>query len=168
MCVFFFCSLSYPACKEHKLYYVVICGLSGSTMFFDIISQKARFSEKSHWTQNKWFGFLYNFCLKHFSVWEELSETLSSIYRGLHAKYQLFLSYFNGTWVWSTDFRTILMYQISQNPSSPKDGELFHAGGRADTHTHIKKLTVAFRPRRLTRQAMYRRRVRETTATVEK
>ena len=26
--------LSYPACKVHSPYYIVICGLSGSTAFF--------------------------------------------------------------------------------------------------------------------------------------
>ena len=28
------CSLSYPACNAHAPYYIVICGLSGSTIFF--------------------------------------------------------------------------------------------------------------------------------------
>jgi hypothetical protein len=31
-------SLSYPARKAHALYYTVICGLSGSAIFFHIIS----------------------------------------------------------------------------------------------------------------------------------
>ena len=35
LCVFL-CSLSYPACKAHALYYIVSCGLSGSTAFFHI------------------------------------------------------------------------------------------------------------------------------------
>jgi hypothetical protein len=32
------CMLNYPAQKPHALYYIVICGLSGSTIFFHIIS----------------------------------------------------------------------------------------------------------------------------------
>ena len=32
------CSLSFPACKAHAPDYIVICGLSGSTTFFHIIS----------------------------------------------------------------------------------------------------------------------------------
>ena len=32
------CNVSYPACKAHAPYYVVICGLSGSTIFSHIIN----------------------------------------------------------------------------------------------------------------------------------
>ena len=32
------CSLSYPACNELALYCIVICSLSGCTIFFHIIS----------------------------------------------------------------------------------------------------------------------------------
>jgi len=40
------CSLSYPACKAHVLYYTAICGLSVSTTLFHIISLMTRFSGK--------------------------------------------------------------------------------------------------------------------------
>jgi hypothetical protein len=40
------CSHSYPACKAHALYYIVITGLSGFRIFFHIISQMLQFSEK--------------------------------------------------------------------------------------------------------------------------
>jgi len=37
----------------------------------------------------------------------------NSVYTGLHVKYPLFLSDLNETWIFSTDFRKILKYQIS-------------------------------------------------------
>jgi hypothetical protein len=43
-----------------------ICGLPLSTVFLRYLIT-ARFSEKSNYTQNVCFDFLYNICLKHFS-----------------------------------------------------------------------------------------------------
>ena len=43
------CSLAYPARNAYAPYCDVICGPSGSTIFFDIISQTVRFSGKSYW-----------------------------------------------------------------------------------------------------------------------
>jgi hypothetical protein len=46
--------------------HIVICRLPRSTTFFHNISLTAGFME-NYWTQNACFGFLYNFCPKHFS-----------------------------------------------------------------------------------------------------
>jgi hypothetical protein len=54
--------------------------------------------KKSYWLQNVCFDFLYNFGLKHFSFYLELSEIWSKVYICLHVKYPLFLSYVNETW----------------------------------------------------------------------
>ena len=54
-----FCS-SHPASKAHALYYALTYGLSGSTMFFQIISQMAGYSKKSYLT--------YNVCVWIFST----------------------------------------------------------------------------------------------------
>jgi len=48
MCV---CSLWYPACQAHAPYYIVICVLCGSTMFFYILINGTTFG-KNHGTQN--------------------------------------------------------------------------------------------------------------------
>jgi len=40
------CSLSKPLCTEQALYYIVICGLLGSTILLHIISLTAQFSGK--------------------------------------------------------------------------------------------------------------------------
>jgi len=46
---------------------ILICGLLYSTIFFQITSQKARYSKRSYWAQNVCFDFLQSFCLKRFS-----------------------------------------------------------------------------------------------------
>jgi hypothetical protein len=50
----------------HKSH-TAICGLSGSTAFFDFSSKTAQFSKKKVTNKNVSFDFLYNFYLKHFS-----------------------------------------------------------------------------------------------------
>jgi hypothetical protein len=59
------CSLTSPASKAHALYYIVICGLSGATIFFDIIN--GMIFGKKLWKKNVCFDFLYKFYLKYFS-----------------------------------------------------------------------------------------------------
>ena len=48
----------YPASKAHALYYIVICGPSGSTAFFYIISLAALFSENV--TEHKMFVLIFS------------------------------------------------------------------------------------------------------------
>jgi hypothetical protein len=89
------CSFNYPACKAHAPYYTGSYGLSGSTTFFYIVPQTARFSEIL--LNTKRFDFLYQFFLQYFSFQEELSEILPYVYTGIHVKYPLFLTDFNET-----------------------------------------------------------------------
>ena len=59
------CSLIYPTLKVHALYYNVIYGLSGCTVFFHILSYKTRYSENHFCLQNVCFDFLYDFFVKY-------------------------------------------------------------------------------------------------------
>jgi len=53
---------------------IVMCDIFVSTVFSHISSETVRFSKKSYWTSDMCDAFLYNFCQKHFSIKEELSE----------------------------------------------------------------------------------------------
>ena len=83
------CSLSYLACKAHGLYYIAICGLSGSIMFFHgtIFGNTV--------LMIKCLDFLCNFYLSLFSFADKFSEILSYIYLGPHVKYPLLWLDFN-------------------------------------------------------------------------
>jgi len=60
---------------------------------------------------------------------------------GLQVKYQLYLSDFNETCYFLTNFRKMLKYEISR----PVGAEVFHMDGRTDGRTGMTKLIVAFR-----------------------
>jgi len=126
------CSLRYSACKAHTPYYIVICGLSGSTILFHIITYWHQLQKK---LLNKClFWLICNFCLKHFSFQEGLSKIWLKMYIGLHVKYLLFLSCFPETWVFSTD------YQISWKSIQ---GEL-SSSMWTNRQTDMTKLIVTF------------------------
>ena len=80
-------------------------GLPGSTVFFDIISWRHEFREKNVIEPEMCvLIFSITFVSKKFSSLEEMREVCSEMYIGLHVKYRSFLSDFNETWIFSTDF----------------------------------------------------------------
>jgi hypothetical protein len=126
------CTLGYTACNAHAPYYMVICGLFGSVIFFP----------RHLWNGTIWIRNMFWISLQIFSQtlvtsrkvqWDVITNVLS-----LHVKYPLLLWGCNGTLIcFSADIRKNLKYQISWKsvqwePSFP-------------IRTDMTKLLVAFR-----------------------
>jgi hypothetical protein len=83
--------------------------------------------------------FLYNMS-EMFLVLRRIQRLMTkNIHIGLHVKYPLFLSDFNATRNFSTDFRKILKYEISRKPIQLEPS----CSKRIDGH--MMKLIIAFR-----------------------
>ena len=109
-------SLSYPACNVQAPYYVIICGLSGSTLFFHNMINSKTFRIKLLKIKCVfWFSLtlLSGKCLILRRI-----EISSDTCIGLHVKYPLFFPYFKKNVTFPTDLWKILEYQIPWNPSS--------------------------------------------------
>ena len=72
--IIYFVCVSEVLCIAKRMRRIVVCGLSGRTIFFHITSQMAWFKKKSYEIQNVCLDFLYNFRLKRFSFWEKLRD----------------------------------------------------------------------------------------------
>jgi hypothetical protein len=132
------CRLSYPACNAHTPYCHVACP---TLKHVATLSHKLHdFREKSSWTQNVCFDFFYKIVLKHFSYWKELTGMWSEMCIGFRVKYRLFLSDFNDTWIFSTDFQKKIIKFLKIPPS----GSRIIPCGRIDRQTDMTKLIIAF------------------------
>jgi len=110
--------------------------------YFSTFSHKRHHFRKKkniYWTQNA-FWFSLKICLKHLSFREEFSKILSKKYFGLHVKYSLFLSDFDETWLFATDFRKVLIYHISWKSFRWELSLSMQSDGRMN----MTKLTVFF------------------------
>ena len=101
----------------------------GPPYFFHTLSpHAARFSNNNLLNITR-FYFIYNFCLKQTSFYEEMSKILSSMYIGLHVKYLLFMSDGNDTFENNLKLSNFMKVR-------PLGSEFFHADGRTDRHRH--------------------------------
>jgi hypothetical protein len=95
------------------------------------------------------FYFFYKFCLKIFSLQEELSEIWPKIYIGLCVKYPLLLSDFNDNWTFSTYFLKICKCQISLKSVEWEPSCSMRTDGRTDgqmaRQADMTKVIVALR-----------------------
>jgi len=127
MCV---CSLSYPPCKTHGPYFILICGLSGSTIFFLVVIINGTIFWKPTLNEKCVFWICLQFMCEAFLIMRKIHrDTVINVNRSLC--------------IFSTDFRKIIEYQIFMK-IRPVGSELFHEDGRKDGQTDMTKLIVVF------------------------
>jgi len=124
------------------LNYTVTCGLSGSAIFLHIISQMARLSEKNYWTRSLCADFLLQLLPESLIILQRIMQDIFMNLNTLHVQYQLFLSYFHGTRIFSTDFREFLKDRISWKAVQWE--QLLHADGRTDGRTDRHADSISF------------------------
>ena len=131
MCV---CSLSYPACNAHKSYYIVTCGLFGSTAFSTLYHKRYHFLIKKM-VEHK-------MCVEIFStnfVWdishatEELTEIWPKHIYWSSCKVHVILVRFQSKLNFLDRLAKKIRYQ-NLVKIRPVEAELFHADRRTDRH----------------------------------
>jgi len=92
--------------------HIVIYGLPGCAVFFHISHQRHDFLKKV--IDHKMFVLIFSttFVLYVF-ILRRIERDMIKVCNGLHVKYPLFLSGFIETRIFWTDFRKILIYEIS-------------------------------------------------------
>jgi hypothetical protein len=137
MCV---CGLRYPACNAHAPY----CHLWPVRLYniFPPYLINCLILEKDFTEHKMRVLIFYTTSVRKIShTKKKLSEIWSKMYMDLHIKYPLFLSGFNGIWIFSTDFRKILKHKVSWKSVQWELSCFTRTDGQAD----ITKLIVAFR-----------------------
>jgi hypothetical protein len=118
----------------------VICGQSGSVFFPHYLKNGTSLGKTLLLIIKSVFLFSLRHLSEIFLILRRIQrDMIKNIYIGLHAKYPLFLSDFNATRIFSTDFRKILKYEISRKSIQ------WETSCSKRTDGHMTKLIIAFR-----------------------
>ena len=104
MCI---CNRSYPTCNWHAPYYVLICGLSGCTIFYH------EFRKKYDCTWNV-FWFSQQRLTELFIILQRIQRDSVIHVNSFLCKVPHTFVGFNETWIFLTDLRKILKCQVSR------------------------------------------------------
>ena len=147
--VFWVCVCSLVIKHAMSMRHIVICGLPHTTIFFHIISQTTRFLEKKllNTECEFWFSIqLLSVTFLNLRNFEQ--DIIINMCIGLHVKYPLFLSDYNESWIFSTDFWKIMKYQISWKSVYLESTSSIRTDGWEDVwtdrQTDMTNLIVAF------------------------
>jgi hypothetical protein len=112
-CIFWLCvcSFSYPACNVY-VPYLLISVSSLAQSYFSTVSHKGHDFGRKLLNTKYVFWFSVQLLSKTFLILRRIEQDIIIICIGHNIKYQLFLSDFNQTWIFLTDFQKILKYQI--------------------------------------------------------
>ena len=133
-----FCSLRYLAGNAHAPYFRMWPAPLYS--IFSTLSHKRHAFEKELLNTKCVFWFSLQLLSETFLILRRNEwDMIKNVYWSTH-KVPLFFSDFNETWIFSTDFRKILRYQISW-----KSVQWERSSMQTDRRTNVTKLIVAFR-----------------------
>ena len=91
--IFWVCALDIQHAMRMRR--IILPSVACPALHFSTLSHKRQdFREKKLLNVKCAFNFLHNFCLKHFSFYEQFRQILSQMYSGIHVNYQLLFSDF--------------------------------------------------------------------------
>ena len=107
LCVFVAVSIQHAMRMCHFFIYPAL------QYFYALSHKRHEFKKKTTLNIKCVFSSFLQFLSEIFFIQEEMSELRSKMYIGLHVKCPLYLSDWNETWIFWTDFPKTLTYQIS-------------------------------------------------------
>ena len=129
------CSLSYPSCKAHAQYYIIICDLYGLLhhIFSDYVRNGTIFGRKVMGHKMCVLILSTTFVWNTFLILRIIRrDVIINAYIYLLVKHPLFLSEFDETWILSTNFEKCPNIKFDENLIVR--AESFHADGKTDIH----------------------------------